>query len=145
LPDLRSHLQDLPDPVEGDPASQRHRLHSAVLDLLTAVGQRRPVLLVLDDLHWADRPSLLALEPLPRAPGDAPLPVGPTHPAGAPPPARARGPPGRASPPRWPSCTAGRASSGSPWAALRWPRSSSSSSASAAGRTAGRSRACSAT
>jgi len=79
LPDLRSHLQDLPDPVEGDPASQRHRLHSAVLDLLTAVGQRRPVLLVLDDLHWADRPSLLLLEHLARAAGDAPLLVVATY------------------------------------------------------------------
>jgi DNA-binding CsgD family transcriptional regulator/tetratricopeptide (TPR) repeat protein len=79
LPDLRSQLRDLPDPAEGDPASQRHRLHSAVLDLLTAFGQTRPVLLVLDDLHWADRPSLLLLEHLARAAGDAPLLVVATY------------------------------------------------------------------
>ncbi|HEY7622551.1 MAG TPA: AAA family ATPase [Solirubrobacteraceae bacterium] len=73
LPDLPRHLPDLPPPVEGDPASQRHRLHSAVLDLLVGTGRTCPVLLVLDDMHWADGPSLRMLEHLARAAGDAPV------------------------------------------------------------------------
>jgi DNA-binding CsgD family transcriptional regulator/tetratricopeptide (TPR) repeat protein len=73
LPDLPRHLPDLPAPVEGDPASQRHRLHSAALDLLVAVGRTRPVVLVLDDLHWADGETLRMLEHLARSAGDAPL------------------------------------------------------------------------
>src|SRR5512133_919361 len=79
LPDLPRHLPDRPARVDGDPASQRHRLHSAVLDLLVAIARTRPVLLVLDDLHWADRPSLRMLEHLARAAGDAPLLVVATY------------------------------------------------------------------
>lgn len=73
LPDLPHHLPDLPAPVEGEPGTQRHRLHSAVLDLLVATSQARPVLLVLDDMHWADGPSLRMLEHLARTAGDAQL------------------------------------------------------------------------
>jgi DNA-binding CsgD family transcriptional regulator/tetratricopeptide (TPR) repeat protein len=79
LPDLPRHLPDLPALVDGDPASQRHRLHNAVLDLLVAIGRARPVLLVLDDLHWADGPSLRLLEHVARGAGDAPLLVVATY------------------------------------------------------------------
>src|ERR671931_1476567 len=79
LPDLPRRLPDLPAPFEGDPASQRHRLHSAVLDLLVGVGRTRPVLLVLDDVHWADAQTLRMLEHLARAAGDAPLLVVATY------------------------------------------------------------------
>jgi len=79
LPDLPRHLPELPAPVEGDPASQRHRLHNAVVDLLVAIGRTRPVLLVLDDLHWADGQTLRMLEHLARAAGDAPLLVVATY------------------------------------------------------------------
>jgi hypothetical protein len=44
-----------------DDAGARHRLFVAVDDVLTAVASRRPLVLVLDDLHWADRPTLLLL------------------------------------------------------------------------------------
>jgi len=37
-----------------DAAAQAH-LFEAVLDLLDALGGRRPVLLILEDVHWADR------------------------------------------------------------------------------------------
>jgi DNA-binding CsgD family transcriptional regulator len=79
LPDLPRHLPDLPAPFEGDPGSQRHRLHSAVLDLLVGVCRARPVLLVLDDVHWADTQTLRMLEHLARAAGDAPLLVVATY------------------------------------------------------------------
>ena len=50
--------------AHGDPdddAGARHRLFSAVDDMLGAVAERRPLVLVLDDLQWADRPTLLLL------------------------------------------------------------------------------------
>jgi DNA-binding CsgD family transcriptional regulator/tetratricopeptide (TPR) repeat protein len=63
LPDL----EGLPPAVEADPDTQRHRLHTAVVDLLAGVASRRPALLVLEDVHWADSPTLLLLRHLARA------------------------------------------------------------------------------
>jgi DNA-binding CsgD family transcriptional regulator/tetratricopeptide (TPR) repeat protein len=71
LPRLPAEIGDLPPPVEADPDTERHRLHTAVTDLLTGVSRRRPVLLVIEDAHWADAPTLLLLRHLARAAGRA--------------------------------------------------------------------------
>ncbi|HSD78979.1 MAG TPA: AAA family ATPase, partial [Solirubrobacteraceae bacterium] len=71
LPDLPTRVGDLPPPVTADPDTERHRLHTVVTDLLTAVGRRRPLLLVIEDGHWADAPTLLLLRHLARAAGSA--------------------------------------------------------------------------
>jgi DNA-binding SARP family transcriptional activator len=42
-------------------AGARHRLFDAVDAAITGLAAERPVLLILDDLHWADRPTLLLL------------------------------------------------------------------------------------
>ena len=52
----------------GDQETLRYRLFEAVLDVLTRACGQWPVLLVLDDLHWADKPSLLLLRHLLREP-----------------------------------------------------------------------------
>ena len=44
LPELALRVPDLPPPVKADPDTERHRLHTAVNDLLTSVGRERPVL-----------------------------------------------------------------------------------------------------
>jgi DNA-binding CsgD family transcriptional regulator/tetratricopeptide (TPR) repeat protein len=67
LPDLPAQLGELPTPVKADPDTERHRLHAAVADVLDAVSQRRPVLLVIEDGHWADASTLLLLRHLARA------------------------------------------------------------------------------
>jgi DNA-binding CsgD family transcriptional regulator len=67
LPDLGARIGGLSPPTPADPDTERHRLHTAVADLLTAVSRRRPVLLILEDGHWADAPSLLLLRFLGRA------------------------------------------------------------------------------
>jgi DNA-binding CsgD family transcriptional regulator len=54
-------------PSTADPDTERHRLHTAATDLLDAVGRRRPILLVIEDAQWADRPTLLLLRHLTRA------------------------------------------------------------------------------
>ncbi|MEA2217796.1 MAG: hypothetical protein QOJ35_422 [Solirubrobacteraceae bacterium] len=41
-----------------DPAAARFRLHDAIVDVLRLVGGHRPLVLVVDDLHWADVASL---------------------------------------------------------------------------------------
>jgi DNA-binding CsgD family transcriptional regulator/tetratricopeptide (TPR) repeat protein len=71
LPGLPGLVGDLPPRRESDPDAERHRLHSAVVAVLTAAGAQRPVLLLLEDLHWADTPTLLLLRHLVRAGADA--------------------------------------------------------------------------
>src|SRR5436190_1997863 len=70
LPDLPARVGDLPAPVDADAATERHRLHTAVTDLLVGLSAR-PVLLVLEDGHWADASTLLLLRHLTRAAGNA--------------------------------------------------------------------------
>ncbi|MGH9187469.1 MAG: ATP-binding protein, partial [Acidimicrobiales bacterium] len=52
---------------ETDPATGRFRLFDAVAGLLGRIAHERPLLLVLDDIHWADRGSLLLLRHVTRS------------------------------------------------------------------------------
>jgi DNA-binding CsgD family transcriptional regulator/tetratricopeptide (TPR) repeat protein len=67
LPRLGQQLPGLSPPVRADPDTERHRLHTVVTELLERVGQRRPVVLVIEDGHWADAPTLLLLRHLAQA------------------------------------------------------------------------------
>ncbi len=71
IPDLALRVGDLPSPVDADPDTERHRLHTAVTGLLTGLTRTRPALLVLEDLHWADSATLMLLRHLARAAGEA--------------------------------------------------------------------------
>jgi DNA-binding CsgD family transcriptional regulator/tetratricopeptide (TPR) repeat protein len=68
-------LGELRDGAEAatDPDTERHRLHTAVADLLERTGRDRPVVLVIEDAHWADAPTLGLLRHLARAGGRARL------------------------------------------------------------------------
>lgn len=68
LPELAAHVSETSSPASTDPDTERHRLHAAVTDLLAAAGRGRPVLLVLEDVHWADAPTLVLLRHLARRP-----------------------------------------------------------------------------
>ncbi|MET9230351.1 AAA family ATPase [Lentzea sp. NPDC003310] len=50
LPELAAYLPEPPAPT-GDPRFERHRMFRAMRELLGVLG---PVLLVVEDLHWAD-------------------------------------------------------------------------------------------
>ena len=67
LPDLSSIVGELPEPLTADPDAERHRLHMAVTDMLTSIATRTPVLLVLEDVHWADTSTLFLVRHLVRA------------------------------------------------------------------------------
>ncbi|HET6867579.1 MAG TPA: AAA family ATPase [Solirubrobacteraceae bacterium] len=67
IPELRRRAPDLPPPPADEPETERYRLFEAVVGLLTELSRTAPVLLVLDDLQWADRPTLLLLRHLARA------------------------------------------------------------------------------
>jgi predicted ATPase/DNA-binding SARP family transcriptional activator len=57
LPELRVRYPDLPAPTE-DELTARPRLFEAVARLMDALGQRAPLVLLLDDLQWVDGASL---------------------------------------------------------------------------------------
>jgi len=61
VPELRRRVPDLPSPPGGDPEGQRYRLFEAVAAMLAIASQARPMLLMFDDVHWADKPTLLLL------------------------------------------------------------------------------------
>ena len=64
LPELGRRISDLPPPAQGRPQTERYRLFEAVLGVLARIAASSRLLLVLDDLHWADRPTLLLLRHL---------------------------------------------------------------------------------
>ena len=66
-PLLGSRLAGLAAPVSSDPRSEEYLLFEAARSWLVELSRRRPVVLVLDDLHWASRPVLLLLRHVLRA------------------------------------------------------------------------------
>ena len=61
VPELRERVPACPDPRQSDPETERYLLYAAAAGLLEDVALQGPVLLVLDDLHWADGPTLSLL------------------------------------------------------------------------------------
>ncbi len=57
FPELRDRYPDLPA-VTGDEMTARARLYEALTRLGLALAEKRPVILFLDDLHWADTATL---------------------------------------------------------------------------------------
>ena len=60
--DVRARLPDLDPPPALKAEQARFRLFDSITAFLKSAARRQPWLLILDDLHWADRPSLLLLE-----------------------------------------------------------------------------------
>ena len=71
LPVLDARLPGMALSAPAEPESERLRTLEAAAALLEAAGEAAPVLLVLDDLHWADDLSLMLLRHLLRA--EAPI------------------------------------------------------------------------
>lgn len=57
FPELRDRYPDLPA-ATGDETTARVRLYEAIVRLGQALAERQPVILWLDDLHWADAATL---------------------------------------------------------------------------------------
>ena len=61
VPALREHLTDVPEPADLQPDEERFRLLDAVAQFFIAVAAGSPLVLVLDDLHWADKGTIAML------------------------------------------------------------------------------------
>ena len=60
--DVREQLPGLEAPPKLEAEQARFRLFDSITAFLNSAARRKPLVLVLDDLHWADHPSLLLLE-----------------------------------------------------------------------------------
>ncbi len=64
VPGLIDVLPDVSAPTRADPDTERYALFDAVVGLLAMASASAPVVLILDDLHWAAKPTLLLLRHL---------------------------------------------------------------------------------
>ncbi|MCH8062826.1 MAG: AAA family ATPase, partial [Chloroflexi bacterium] len=70
--DVKERLPDLqPSPPLETAEQARFHLFDSITTFFRNASQNQPLLVVLDNLHWADRPSLLLLEFMAREMGDA--------------------------------------------------------------------------
>src|SRR5262249_26436978 len=61
-----SAFPDLPRSPAADPNGERMRMFDSVASFLVNASKANPIMLDLEDLHWADKPSLLLLQHLAR-------------------------------------------------------------------------------
>jgi class 3 adenylate cyclase len=88
VPELTVRRPDLPPPRASDPDADRYLLFGAVVAVLTEAARLEPLVIVLEDLHWADRPTLHLLRHVVSVPLGRVLIIGtyrdvelsPTHP-----------------------------------------------------------------
>lgn len=78
VPEIRTRIH-IDAPGSATPEGRRYRLFEAVSQLLAAASTSAPILLVLDDLHWADQGSLLLLRHMIRCTRQAPICIVLTH------------------------------------------------------------------
>jgi predicted ATPase len=71
MPEVRRTFPDLPARVAVESEAARFRLFDAIANFLRRASANRPIVLVLDDLHAADAPSLLLLQYLARGLGSS--------------------------------------------------------------------------
>jgi predicted ATPase len=69
LPELHELIPGLSEPTAPEPEGARFRLFHATAELLRRASEKRSLVLILDDLHAADTPSLLMLQFLARGLG----------------------------------------------------------------------------
>lgn len=73
VPELAERVTGLAEPLNADPETERYRLFEAVDGFLEGAAASVPVVLLLDDLHWAAKPTLLMLRHLVRTRNEASL------------------------------------------------------------------------
>jgi predicted ATPase/class 3 adenylate cyclase len=62
MPELRLRYSDIPEPVTLPPEQERRYLLHGVSEFLERAARVTPLVLVFEDLHWADESTLLLLQ-----------------------------------------------------------------------------------
>jgi len=62
VPKLRQMFPDIPDPLDLPPEEQRRYLATQYVEFLERITRNVPLVVLFDDLHWADESTLLLLE-----------------------------------------------------------------------------------
>jgi class 3 adenylate cyclase/tetratricopeptide (TPR) repeat protein len=62
VPELRRRFADIGEPLDLPPEQQRRYFFNAIMGFITRASNRLPLVLVVDDAHWADEPTLLLVE-----------------------------------------------------------------------------------
>jgi len=73
MPELRRIFSNIPQPIELPPEQQRRFLFNAYREFVDRSCRITPVAAVLEDLHWADEPTLLLLQHLAQTVATMPL------------------------------------------------------------------------
>ena len=73
LPELRDLIPEISEPPDVNPEQARFRLFDGVTNGLKQIAGSQPLVLLLEDLHWADEASLLLLQFLAKELHDVPL------------------------------------------------------------------------
>ncbi|MEA2614788.1 MAG: hypothetical protein QOE72_571 [Chloroflexota bacterium] len=78
-PELHRFFPDIPPPVTLPAEHERRYLFNSVRDFFQRASLLRPLLLVLEDLHWSDESTLMLLCHLAETVGDMPVLILGTH------------------------------------------------------------------
>ena len=78
-PAVAELVPGVPAPIQADPETERYRMFEAVASWLSTASDPSGMVLVLDDLHWASRPTLVLLQHLLHATAGARLLVAGTY------------------------------------------------------------------
>lgn len=62
VPELRRRFPDIGEPLDLPPEQQRRYFFNAVGSFIERAQARFPLVLIMDDVHWADEPTLLLIE-----------------------------------------------------------------------------------
>lgn len=73
MPEMRRMFPDIPSPSETTPEQSRRVLFNAIAKFLARAAANTPVLLILEDLHWADEATLSLLTHVARSVSNLPV------------------------------------------------------------------------
>jgi len=79
VPELHRLFPDIPPPPDMPPEQQRSYLFNGMREFIARSGRAQPLLLVLDDLHWADDATMLLVQHVAQQLQEMPVLIVGTH------------------------------------------------------------------